>query len=232
MNKHLLMTLVAVLAIGFTANAARAQGCGFNHPKKTVTFKANFVQAFVSCGNPGGNTPNATTGGGVPSCKPPETFNQQAGDPPNGWFFDTRNGSARITIKPTREPYRLAPNPLNPVGETGDLHIQFAISNVLDQAGRASGNGTLSTVARATLRDRQGTPSLGDDVPMTVIDFPAPFPFSIINGSAHIDTSADALLNGIGQNGLPHCASIELVSVTVGDENGNTFANLGSWLAP
>jgi len=231
MNKRLLITLAAVLAIGFTANAARAQ-CGFNHPKKTVTFKSNFVQAFVSCGNPGGNTPNSTTEGGVPSCAPPETFNQQAGSPPNGWFFDPERGQGRITIKPTREPYRLPPTPLNPPGETGDLHIQFALANVLDAAGRANGPGTLATVARATLRDRQPPTGPAGDVPMTVIDFPAPFPFSLVNGSVHIDTSADALLNGIGQPGLPHCSSIELVSITVADENGNTFANLGAWLEP
>ena len=232
MKKHLLMTLLAVLAISLTASAAHAV-CGFNHPKKTVTFKSNFVQAFVSCGNPGGNVPNSTTEGGVPSCKPPETFNQQAGDPPNGWFFDPQRGQARITIKVTKEPYRINNPTLNPPGDTGDLHIQFSMSNVLDQAGRASGNGTLSTVARATLRDRQGTGGNNtDDVPMTVIDFPAPFAFTLTNGATHLDTSADALLNGIGQPGLPHCASIELVSITVADENGNTMANLGSWLDP
>jgi len=50
-----------------------------NDPKKAASFSANFVQAFVSCGNPGGNPPNAFTEGGIPSCQPPETYDEQAG---------------------------------------------------------------------------------------------------------------------------------------------------------
>src|SRR6185369_12963337 len=73
MKKHLLGGLAAVLVVGISASSALAQ-CAFEHPKKAGKFASNFVQAFVSCGNAGGNSPNSTTEGGVPSCKPPETF--------------------------------------------------------------------------------------------------------------------------------------------------------------
>ena len=49
-------------------------------------------------------------------------------------------------------------------------------------------------------------------------------------GKASLDTSADALLNSIGQPGLPPCTSIEVVSIRVQDTNGDNFANLGSYL--
>src|SRR3954451_23445972 len=66
MKKHLLGGLAAVLVVGISASAALAQ-CAFEHPKKAGGLKSNFVQAFVSCGNPGGNSPNTTTEGGVPT---------------------------------------------------------------------------------------------------------------------------------------------------------------------
>ena len=65
---------------------------------------------------------------------------------------------------------------------------------------------------------------------LTVVDFPASFPFTMSGGKATVKTSADALLNGIGQPSLPHCSSIETVSITVVDPNGDTFANLGAFL--
>jgi hypothetical protein len=83
--------------------------------------------------------------------------------------------------------------------------------------------GFLATVARATFDDRAG----GD---MTVDDFPANFPLLIADGKINVKTSADVLLNGISQPGLPHCSNIETVSITVLDENGNTFANVGVFL--
>src|SRR2546427_8359009 len=71
MKRHLLVALAAVLAVGISASAARAQ-CAFQHPKKAGKLQSNLIQAFVSCNNPGGNQPNNTTGGGIPSCSPPE----------------------------------------------------------------------------------------------------------------------------------------------------------------
>jgi hypothetical protein len=99
---------------------------------------------------------------------------------------------------------------------------------VVDAAGPASGSGTLATVARATIRDRQGTPGTTlDDVTMTVVDFPAPFIFTLDDGSASLKTTANTFLNGIGQPGLPECSSVSLVDVAIIDENGNRFAEMG-----
>jgi len=214
MKKHLLGGLAAVLVVGISASAALAQ-CAFEHPKKAGGLKSNFVQAFVSCGNPGGNSPNTTTEGGVPTCKPPETFNEQAGSPAGGWTWDGLKGQGQVQFKSAK----VIP-PITPPDGT-DLAIKLKLQGVLDNdTVPASGNGQLATVARATFNDRDG----GD---MTVVDFPASFPFTLSGGKVSLKTSADALLNGISQPSLPHCASIETVSITIVDSNGNTFANLG-----
>lgn len=223
MRRHLLLTLAAVLALGFAASSARA-ACDFEHPKKAKKFQANLVQAFVSCGNPGGNSPNATTEGGVPTCQPPETFNQKAGSPASGWLWDEAKGQGAVAIKSSPVPLVVPPNNvLNPPGDTTDLAVAVKLKGVLDAAGPASGTGALATVARATLDDRAGGS-------MTVIDFPAAFPLTLTAGAGKLKTSADALLNGIGQPGLPGCTSIETVSILVTDENGNTFANVGLYM--
>jgi hypothetical protein len=98
MKRHLLVALAAVLAVGFTASAVRAQ-CKYEHPKKAGKLQSNLVQAMVSCGNPGGNAPNAMTEGGVPTCQPPETFNQQAGTPANGWQWNELKAQGKVQFK-------------------------------------------------------------------------------------------------------------------------------------
>jgi len=217
MKKHLLGGLAAVLVVGISASAVFAQ-CAYEHPKKAKKLQSNFVQAMVSCGNPGGNSTNTTTEGGVPACKPPETFNQQAGSPPGGWTWDELKGQGQVQIKAAK----IVP-PITPP-DGGDLAIKMKIQGVLDQnTVAAAGAGQLATVARATLNDRMN----GD---LTVVDFPASFPFTMTGGKGQVKTSADALLNGIGQPSLPHCSSIETVSITVVDPNGNTFANIGAFL--
>jgi len=219
MKRHVLAALAIAPTLAFTVSAAHAQ-CAFPHPGKAKTFQSGLVSAFVSCGNPGGNVPNDTTQGGVPSCSPPETFNEQAGSPPNGWLWNIGKGFGTVRLRPTNNKVISI---LNPPGDTKDIAIKMTLRGVVDAAGPASGPGTLATVARATFDDRAN----GD---MTVIDFPAPFPFTLSNGSASLKTSANVLLNGIGQPGLPPCANIEVVSIGVFDENGNQFANLGSFI--
>jgi hypothetical protein len=231
MKKHLVIA-GAALAFAFIASGANAQTstdeCGFEHPKQAKKSQISLVQAFVSCGNPGGNAPNDTTEGGVPSCSPPQTYNQQDGTPPNGWQWDETKGSGTVVFQAAKNK---VVSPLNPPDDTADLAVSLKLKGVVDAAGPASGPGTLSTLSRATLRDRQGTPgNHGDDVPMTVIDFPAPFGFNLVNGAVNLKTTANTILNGIGQNGLPHCTSIELVDVSVVDENGNRFASIGTLL--
>jgi hypothetical protein len=230
MKKHLLVAAAAV-GFAFVASGAHAQFvdpvCGFEHPNKAKELRSSLVQAYVSCGNPGGNTPNDTTESGVPSCSPPETYTTEAGAPLNGWHFDFRHGHGDASFKAARN--HLA-GPSNPPGDTADVAVTLRLAGIIDAAGPASGSGTLSTLSRATLRDRNGTPgNNGDDVPMTVIDFPAPFPFTLANGQAKLRTSANVVLNGIGTS-LPFCTSIEVVDLSISDENGNRFASMGTFL--
>jgi len=221
MRRQLLGGLAAVLVVGFAASSASAQ-CAFEHPKKANKFQSTLVQAFVSCGNPGGNSPNSTTEGGVPTCKPPETFNEQAGSPPTGWQWDELKAQGQVQLKESKQ---IPVNVLNPPGDTTDIAVKVKLKGIVYAGNIPVGpsTGFLATVARATFDDRAG----GD---MTVVDFPANFPLIVIGGKVNVKTSADVLLNGISQPGLPHCASIETVSVTVTDENGNTFANTGLFL--
>jgi hypothetical protein len=250
MKRHWLVAGAAVLALGFSASLASAQ-CAYQHPKKAKQFAGDFVQAMVSCGNPGGNTPNTTTEGGVPTCQPPESYNEQAGNPANGWRWrdpvsecvggandgedctvasecpggvcppGDADGTASVKFKAAKNKvvHPLITDPAN----TADLAVQFKASKIYDAAGLADGTGTLATVARATLEDRMG----GD---MTVVDFPAGFPFQLSAGKANLKTTANTLLTGIGQPGLPGCTAIEVVSVLIDDENGNHFGNLGTFL--
>lgn len=211
-RRSLLATGAALMALGFTASTASAQ-CAFEHPKKTARLHAGLVQAFVSCNNPGGNVPNATTEGGVPSCKLPETFHQQAGSPNGGWLWDEDRSTGFVQFSPVKSS---APN-------TADLRVRLNLRHILNQNGPANGTGTLATVARATLDDRM----FGD---MTIVDFPAGFSITMINGNVTLKTSANVLLQGIGQPALPYCTSIEVVSVLVLDPNGNAFANIGTFL--
>ena len=216
MKKYLLGGLAAVLVVGISASAAMAQ-CAFEHPQKAKKFQSNFIQAFVSCGNAGGNSPNTTTEGGVPACKPPETFNQQAGTPVTGWRWDELKGSGSVTLKAAT-----SVAPVTPAGST-DLKVKAKLKGVLDGVGLANGTGALATVARATFNDRMN----GD---ITVVDFPANFALTLVDGKGQVKTTADTLLNGISQPGLPNCAALEVVSLTVVDPNGNTFANVGAFL--
>lgn len=220
MKKHMIVAGAAALALGFSASVASAQ-CTYEHPKQAKQIKSSLTQAFVSCGNPGGNTPNDTTEGGVPTCSPPETFHEQAGSPTGGWLWDEGKGKGDVQFKAAKN--KLV-HPNNPPNDTADLAVQLKMGGILNTLGApAGGSGTLATVARATLEDRVGGP-------MTVVDFPAGFPITAVNGKIKLKTSANALLNGIGQPGLPGCSNIEVVSVNVVDPNGNAFANLGTFL--
>jgi hypothetical protein len=116
-------------------------------------------------------------------------------------------------------------------GATGraDLRVGLSMKDIRNGADQLVGdemspsNGQLITLARATLND----PLNGD---MTVIDFPANFAVQVIGGATKIKTTANALLNGIGQNALPKCSSIETVQLAVSDENGTIFAKPGIFL--
>src|SRR5882672_254220 len=156
----------AALVVGFSASA-HAQ-CAFQHPKKAAKFQGNFVQAFVSCGNVGGNSSNTLAGGGkAPACKPPETYNEQGGSPPNGWVWGKKSSMA-VAFKSKKSNVFTTTTPADP--DASDLAISLKGSDIEYAPGDGTfivdgTNGTLSTVSRTTFNDR----TVGD---VTVVDFP------------------------------------------------------------
>ena len=241
MKRHLVVAAGA-LGFAFITSGAHAQFvdpvCGFQHPQKAKQIKASLVQAYVSCANPGGNPINDTTENGIPSCSPPETISDHNGGgpdpgppPTDAWHWDFLKGQGSVTFKAAKN--KLGPPPAaNSVGDAADVAVTLKLKGVIDNAGPVNGDGTLATTTRATLRDRNGTPGQNaDDVPMTVVDFPVGFGFSVIAGQAKLKTTANAVLQG-GSNptSLPKCASLELVDAGVNDEQGNRFLSIGTFL--
>jgi hypothetical protein len=239
MRKHLLVTLAAVMALGYTASLASA-ACPFDAPTTAKKFQVSLVQAMVSCGNAGGLATNTKTDGGVDACQPVTTINDWVGGPANGWRFDQVNKSeATIQMKPAIKPACVSKGSgvpaipkgcdtdlLNaPVGSKADLVVSLKMKGIIadDSPTGANGQGTLQSVSRATLNDPIGGA-------MTVIDFPAGFSFTLTAGKASLKVSVAGMLNGIGLPGLGHCSALEVVNMAVLDENGNTFGNLGSIL--
>jgi hypothetical protein len=218
MKNCILVTGVAVLAIGFSASLASAQCANSQHPKKAGALKSSLTQAFVSCGNPGGNTPNATTESGVPSCAPSETYHEQALSPPQGWRWDPDKGQGSVSFKATK-------NKLTPGANRADLAIQIKMSGILDNGGIASGTpGYLLLLARMSVQDPVGGP-------MTIVDFPFGLALQVVNGRIVKKTSLNAVLVQVyGQPPLPDCSTIDILSVDVRDPNGNIFAQMGMFL--
>jgi hypothetical protein len=106
-----------------------------------------------------------------------------------------------------------------------DLFITVKISDIHDNTGLADADsGNVQSVARATLIDR-----LHNQL-MTVIDFPTGFGVPVTAGKINKKTSATVILNHLSQPALPPCTTIELISTLIKDPNGNTFANLGTYL--
>ena len=209
---------LVLLACLLTASTADAQ-CAYAHPRKAARFRSALTQAMVPCGNVGGNTPNVATEGGVPACKPPETFNEEAGSQENGWVWGPQSYGF-VTFKASSNQIV---NPLNPLN-TQDLIVSLQLKQIFDAHGAVSqAPGTLETIVRATIEDRAG----GD---MTAVDEAFTFDFALQGGQVALKTSVNALLNANDEPGLPGCASIEILSVRIADENGNTFAVPGVFL--
>lgn len=228
MKKLILTAGAAVAALSFAGIASAATPCPvtYQHPAKAAKLTSNLVQAFVSCGNPGGNTPNATTETGtVPTCFPAETYNEQAGSPASGWLWGPKSQGS-IAFKAGKN--KVVNPSLNTDPNAVDLYIQIKISDVRNAGGPADGSsGNVATVARATLIDRANPPG----ELMTVIDFPTGFQVTVQpGGKIQKKTSATEILNALLQPALPRCTTIEVVSVLVKDPNGNAFANLGTFL--
>ncbi|MEB2284442.1 MAG: hypothetical protein B6D46_02860 [Polyangiaceae bacterium UTPRO1] len=227
MKKLVLVAGAAALALGTAGIAgAAAAPCAVNyaHPASAKQIKASLVQAFVSCNNPGGHIPNATTETGtVPTCYPAETFHEANGSPALGWTWGAK-GKGDITFKAGKNKVG---GPLNTDPTASDLYISIKMAGIEDNTGPATGaNGQVATVARATLIDR-AQHALG---PMTVIDFPTTFGITATGGKVSKKTSATVILNALSQPALPACTTIEVVKVLVLDPNNNAFANLGAFL--
>jgi hypothetical protein len=237
MKKHFLAAGAAVLALsGASIASAASVPCAatFQHPVSAKQIKASLTQAFVSCNNPGGNVPNATTQTGtVPTCYPAETYHENAGSQNTGWLWGPK-GKGDISFKAGKNKLMADPSlgiddpyPQNTDPNAVDLYIQIKIADIRDNSGIATepNVGSVQTVARATFVDR-AEPS----APMTVIDFPTGFGIPVVNGKVSKKTSATVILDGLSQPALPACTVIEVVSVLVKDPNGNTFANIGTYL--
>jgi hypothetical protein len=215
--RFLSIAMMGTLAVIPTRAAAQ---CAFNGPHgssgSTAYFVSSLVRAFVSCGNPGGNTPNATSVGGIPTCQPVETFHQQAGSPSGGWRFDNGSSYGVVKIKRTTGGDN-APFPPT----LRDAVVYLKMYHIAQEGGGpghfANGKGTVQMVFRITSDDYAN----GD---MTYVDFPAGFGFTLNGGSVYMTKKLGDLMKDISQPRFPDCTSIEVVSVWVVDPNGNVFA--------
>ncbi len=234
-----------LLIAGLTTGTSGAQ-CTFQHPKKGKVVETSLVQAFIPCDastcvggwNEGGacttdadcpaqgpestfcyaSSVNASTDIGVISCKPPLTYNEAKGSPPNGWRWGP-NGWGTVSFKPTKN--KLVNPSLNPVPNTADVEVRLDLVDVEDADGLVDGSGTLVPLRRTTFEDRAG----GD---MTVVDLSLPsFQVPVVRGRARVKTSANAWLNEEGFPGVPGCTSLELVDLQLFDENYTLFARPG-----
>jgi hypothetical protein len=226
MKMHpLLGGLAAALAIAYSTStvfAAAVDPCPFfEHPRKAKEFKAEFVQAFLWCGNLGGVSPNTTiNGGAVGACQPPETYAEVLGtDATTAWHFDPRKGQGAVQFKAAK-----AGPPGGPSAADADVVGKIKLSGIVSPDGLPVDleGGTLATIHRATLNDGTGGP-------MTAVDFALNIPFTVSGGRTSSKFSADALLD-IGVDGFPHCTSIEIVDTAILDHDGTTFGRVGLWL--
>src|SRR5687767_5374864 len=180
--RFLIIALVAALVTPTSVGAQPT--CEFDRPFASSSyigaFKSSLVRAFVSCNNPGGNTPNATTiTGTVPTCYPVENFHEQAGSPAGGWEFHSGTSYGTVTINRAKG---VGPNlGFPPPRLDAAIAVKLYHIGSSDGPGFASGTGTVQVVLRATTQDYSG-----DD--MTVIDFPFGFPISLNggNGSGYV----------------------------------------------
>ena len=214
--------LAVAVGLALVPAQVRAQ-CSFDQPNGSTSYSGylstSLVRAFVSCGNVGGNTPNITTAGGVPGCAPVENFDQQAGSPSGGWEFHNGTSYGRVIVKRSSGGPNIGFPPTH-----HDLAISIKLYHIGNASGGgyASGNGRLNMILRATMDDYTS----GD---MTVVDFPMGVGFALSgSGSVSKTIKIGDVLAAIGQPRFPDCTSIEIVSVSVADPNGNIFATQGA----
>jgi cysteine-rich repeat protein len=182
----------------------------FEAPKKTASLKTCLVQPFISCGDVGGNTPDRTTEGGIPACQP-ETPNEAAGSPSNGWKWDETRGQASLSLGAA-------------CSHADDILVKLKVDGIIDGGDLpATGAGSFSLTWRATVNDPTG----GD---MTTVDLTSEIPFSLANGDGALLTTVGVMLSESGMPDLPNGSSFELLNAEVRDPNGNAFAKPGLFL--
>ncbi len=233
MTRIISTAFAAVIVVGLTAQIGYGQ-CAFEHPEKAKKFQVALTQSMFPCGvASGGGPPNATTEDGIDACGPPETFNEVAGTPDDGWQWNSKSKGTLLlkTAKKDQSGLGLdgdtdtdggADNP----ADIGDVQVRLKLSNIVDQTGLlANGSGILTILVRATYRDRLN----GE---LTPIDIPLLLTFDLVNGKTTLKSSANFPLDTLsGVAPLPRCASLEIIGIQVLDANGNSFAAPGLFLA-
>ena len=205
--RHSLILAAVLTVVTFSASEGLAQ-CPFPHPARAKSYKASLVQAFVGCRTyPDSccSQANAETEGGIPSCKPAQTFNDLSGTPSDGWIWGPKS-SGSVALKAL----------------DGDLGIALQLSDVRDGMGLTTADGQLVFVVRVTLDD----PTLGGT---TLVDFPFGMPVSVVNGKAKLKTTLSARVpeHPVLAVLTAPCRSIEIVYIGVRDANANFFADAG-----
>jgi hypothetical protein len=231
------LSLATVALVGLYAGTASAQ-CAFNiQPAKGV--KGSFVRNMAPCPgteHPAGPYPNTETDGETDACSP-VTPKEIDGDATPYKFAEKGGCTIQTQAKLVSACEEIEGSDGNPLGlEAGPCHITYVkgkckgIVNASDvPIGPSDGIWGFATLSRASFDD-----DANHD--MTVIDFPVTFAFSeASNGGMKIKSnSAEALKPLVGANNseLPECTSIEIVDVTIKDQNGLPFAKLGGATKP
>ena len=202
---------IALAIVVLFAQASHA-ACPFPHPARAKSFRAALGQAFYPCSAEEDFscclTANGATEGGLPSCKPAETFREAAGSPTAAWTWGPKSsGSVSLQAK------------------NADLLLVVKLSDIRDGTGLVTGMGHVLVLMRVTLFDA----SIGS---MSVIDFPLGWSLPVENGKANLKTTLGArvpaepyIADLIGS-----CRSFEILTVLVKDPTAAGFASSGFFL--
>jgi hypothetical protein len=192
--------------------------CAFDVPAKAKIIKSSLVRAYASCPGATFASPNTTTMAGVPGCAPPT--------PNSAYEFDDAKGACTLSMKHGIE----TPCSDGIAPSCSSVRIVLKCSGIRDPGGATLTSTTgwsLGLVHRATTNDA----SNGD---MTILDIP--FQLTLPdpeNGKLKMTfdfgpcTGPLCPLFGPSAS-LPACASLEILSATLLDPDGNAFARLGS----
>lgn len=168
---------------------------------------------------------------GIPGCSP-QTLNQAAGSPPDGWLWDPSKSAGKLQLKAAKNKVAGVNNPPT---NTADMTISLSMTGIRDSMGNANSTGKLSLTLRLTMEDRgQG------DMTLTTIPDENEIPFlpdlvtawaaRAVDGKIKLKTSMNVMLVDAALPGLPGCSVIELLSARILDVNGTPFGRIGLFL--